>query len=107
LCVRAICLNNGDRFHVFCWGVPLAGLITMLSMKKLGADGINPFCQVRYQDKDESWVDWVFYTSPSTCASPVFAGLEEACDASQSTSSLTCRCRVDLQSCSACSSALS
>ncbi|ELR24894.1 Frizzled/Smoothened family membrane region protein [Acanthamoeba castellanii str. Neff] len=51
-------------FHVFCWGVPLAGLITMLSMKKLGADGINPFCQVRYQDKDESWVDWVFYTSP-------------------------------------------
>jgi hypothetical protein len=56
---------------VFCWGVPLAGLITMLSMKKLGADGINPFCQVRYQDKNESWVDWVFYTSPSTSAPPM------------------------------------
>ncbi|ELR24895.1 uncharacterized protein ACA1_175710 [Acanthamoeba castellanii str. Neff] len=50
-------------FHVFCWGVPLAGLITMLSMKKLGASGITPFCQILY-DRDESWIDWVFYTAP-------------------------------------------
>jgi hypothetical protein len=51
---------------LFCWGVPAVGLIAMLSMKKLGADSINPFCQIRYNNKDESWVDWVFYTTPST-----------------------------------------
>jgi hypothetical protein len=61
---------NDDRFHVFCWGVPLAGLITMLSMKKLGASGITPFCQILY-DRDESWIDWVFYTAPSTLSFPV------------------------------------
>jgi hypothetical protein len=41
------------------------GLITMLSMRKLGASGIAPYCQIIY-DRDDSWIDWVFYTAPST-----------------------------------------
>lgn len=47
------------------WGLPLVGLIALLSWKKLGGNAIHPFCGLIY-DKDNSWVDWIFYSAPST-----------------------------------------
>jgi len=50
-------------YHIFSWGLPIVGLIIVLSMKKFGSYALNPFCGVLYP-QGETWVDWAFYSGP-------------------------------------------